>query len=141
MHSNRPLNEKYPDNPYRGKYLCVECYKEVYKNGPALPVQKFFEVKSVGSVEKASDNSDTHSRMILASAILSDSSLLTDFKDRYLVIYDQALTGLKFDNLNMAINVMAEKGWRCISITSFNIGGEAVSSQGINMYALMEKIN
>src|SRR5208283_6137686 len=108
---------------YRCKHLCANCYKEVYENGPASPTQKSVDDDTVGRVEKASVNSDAYSRMMLASAILSDSTFLTNFKDRYLIIYDQALTGLKFDNLNKAINVMAEKGWRCSSITSFNIAG------------------
>lgn len=41
-----PLNERYPDNPYKGKYLCWECYKETYKNAPALPVKKSANDKS-----------------------------------------------------------------------------------------------
>jgi len=144
LRSNIPLNIRYPNNPYKGKYLCVECYKEVYENGPPGPPghgKKSFDDKSSGAVEKASSTSDAHSEMISASAILSDSSIFKDVKDRYLVIYDPASKGLKFNNLNKAINVMAEKGWKCVSITNYNTTGEAGSAQGIHMYALMEKIN
>jgi hypothetical protein len=34
------LNERYPDNPYRGMRLCERCYKEVYENAPTLPIKK-----------------------------------------------------------------------------------------------------
>lgn len=51
------------DNPQRAMNLCEKCYREVFDNAPEL-----------------SNNLDTHSGMIFASRILSDSSLLTDLK-------------------------------------------------------------
>jgi len=137
LHRNVPLNVKYPSNPYKGKFLCADCYKEVYANGPNSPVPKTFE-KSENPMEKARDNPDSYSGMMQASAVLSESSSLKNCVDKYLILYEQASKGLKFDNLNKAINVMAEAGWRCINITSCNVLGEA-ASKGICMYALMEK--
>ena len=139
FNKNLTFNERYPDNPYKDMNLCENCYREVYENAPALPDEISSEEKSIDD-EDFDEDSNAHSGMILASNILSDSSPLAEIKDKYLVIYDQALTGLKFDNLNRAINVMAEKGWRCVSGTSFNAAGQAIFGQAIYMYALMEKL-
>jgi|GEM_PF-6894469 len=136
---------------------CLECQEVILQaNAKLCPYcgsrkLVFWEQKEEIKVEKKStenklvadedfDDDSTHSGMILASKILSDSSILTGLKDKYLVIYDQALTGLKFDNLNRAINVMAKDGWKCINITSYNSAGQAIFSQAIYMYALMEKL-
>jgi hypothetical protein len=77
--------------------------------------------------------------MILASQIISNPAIIEEIQSRYLIIYDQTLVGVRFDNLNRAINVMAEKGWRCVSITSFNAAGQMLS-QAFYMYALMERL-
>ena len=84
--------------------------KQVYENPQTVLEEDSSNAESTGSEEEVSNNLSTHSGMILASAILSDSSFLDDFKDKYLVIFDQAIASLKFDKLNKAINVMAEKG-------------------------------
>ena len=84
--------------------------KQVYENPQIVLEEDSSNAESTGSEEEVSNNLSTHSGMILASAILSDSSFLDDFKDKYLVIFDQAIASLKFDKLNKAINVMAEKG-------------------------------
>ena len=78
--------------------------------------------------------------MLWATKIVSDPNIVEEIKTKYQIICDQALVGLKFDNLNKAINVMAEKGWRCIGITSFNAAGQAIFSQAFYIYALMEKL-
>jgi hypothetical protein len=78
-----------------------------------------------------------YSGMLIASNILANPSLIDALSQKYVVVFDQALAGLKFDNLNRAINVMAEKGWRCVSLTSFNAAGQIFSS-AFYMYALME---
>jgi hypothetical protein len=80
-----------------------------------------------------------YSGMLLATEVLANPSLVDKLIDKYVILFDQALVGLKFHNLNRAINVMAEKGWRCTSITSFNAAGQ-LFSQAFYMYALMEKI-
>lgn len=76
--------------------------------------------------------------MILATKIVAHPDVVDGIKGKYQIIYDQALVGLKFDNLNIAINIMAEKGWHCINISGFNAAG-SILSQAFYMYALMEK--
>lgn len=49
--NNLTLNERYPDNPYRGMNLCDKCYREVYENAPALLVKNSFDDKSVVTSE------------------------------------------------------------------------------------------
>ena len=75
-----------------------------------------------------------------ATTIVFNPSIVEEIKNRYQIICDQALFGVKFNNLNKAINIMAEKGWRCIGITSFNAAGQAIFPQQLYIYALMEKI-
>jgi len=47
FHYNLTLNAKFPNNPYKEKNLCAKCYREVYENSPALPVEKSFDDKPV----------------------------------------------------------------------------------------------
>jgi len=77
--------------------------------------------------------------MILASQIISNPTIIGEIQSKYLIIYDQSLVVMTFDHLNRAINVMAEKGWRCVSITSFNAAGRPLSTMSY-MYALMERL-
>jgi hypothetical protein len=124
------LDYRYPDNPYKGMNLCEKCYREVYKNAPALPDEKS---------QKTEGNLDTHSGMILASQILSDPILLNKLTDKYVIVYDMAVANTIFNTLNVAINIMAEQGWSCKCITTFsNIGRSILASS--YMYALMEKL-
>ncbi len=85
------------------------------------------------------DESVTYTGMVLAASILSNPLMIDAIQGKYTIVYDQALASLKFDNLNMAINIMAEKGWRCVGITSYNMAGQ-IFSQAIYMYALMERL-
>jgi hypothetical protein len=78
-------------------------------------------------------------KMILASKIVSNPEIVDEIIGKYQIIYDQALARFKFDNLNKAICIMAEKGWRCVNITSFNLSGGPFST-ATHMYALMEKL-
>lgn len=72
--------------------------------------------------------------MILASKIVGNPSLVDSIGDKYAIIYDTAI-GYKFDNLNKAINILAQKGWRCVSIAF--LPQEKVSSA---MYTLLERL-
>lgn len=132
LHYKVSLNKMQPNNPYKDEFLCRRCYQELWEKGVSA------EEMSTSQQENTVDISSM-SGMIQASKILDDFSILVGLKDKYLVIYDQALTGLKFDNLNKAINVMAKKGWKCINITAYNISGQ-IFSQAIYMFALMEKL-
>jgi hypothetical protein len=73
-------------------------------------------------------------KCILAESIVKKPKEIDKIKGKYLILYDH-VTNAIFDNLNMAINLMAMKGWRCVNICVFrddiNLG---------RMYALMERI-
>jgi hypothetical protein len=75
---NLTLNERYPNHSYRGINLCEKCYREVYENAPALPIEDSSKNESIEEEENKGNNSDTYSGMILASKILQDSSILDD---------------------------------------------------------------
>jgi hypothetical protein len=130
---NLSLDAKLPNSPYSKKHLCSKCYKEVYESLPKQPSQ----IKPESIQEEIKNNSN--SGMIIAHNIVSNPLLLDSLNDRYVVIFDQTLAEMKFDNLNKAINIMAEKGWKCVNITSFNASGQLLST-AFYMYALMEKL-
>ena len=77
--------------------------------------------------------------MILASEIVRNPEILDKISGAYQMLYDQALASFKFDNLNKAICIMAQKGWKCLGIASFNLSGGIFSSANY-MYALMARI-
>jgi hypothetical protein len=47
------LNEKYPDNSYRGKKLCEKCYREIYENPQATILKKPANDKSLVTNENS----------------------------------------------------------------------------------------
>jgi len=69
-------------------------------------------------------------KSIWADDIVRSPEKVEEIKSKYCVLCDRTVTGGKFDNMNRAINIMAEKGWRCISMTT----------TGTSLYVLMEKI-
>lgn len=70
--------------------------------------------------------------MLFAPNIVSNPEIISEIDGKYQIIYDQSITDFKFDNLNEAICMMSEKGWRCVNITVFYDKFRV-------MYALMEK--
>ncbi len=73
---------------------------------------------------------------ILATEIVADPSKIELIQGKYTIIHDSSHTNWTFDNLTRAINIMAESGWKCITITSMN------NTKGFDsnmMYALMER--
>ena len=74
--------------------------------------------------------------MKLAAEIIKNPGLLSQYQGRYLIVMDQAVTYPRFDNLNLAICIAAEQGWRAINtcILSAPVGIKASM-----MYILMEK--
>ena len=72
--------------------------------------------------------------MLKASDILDEPEIIDDIEGKYQIIHDESNTGFKFDKLNEAVCVMAEKGWRCLSINAYEAGFIRV------MHALMEKL-
>ena len=78
--------------------------------------------------------------MILAPEIVRNPEIIDEIRGKYQILYDQTLANFQFDNLNKAICIMAEKGWKCVSITTFNFAAGGIISTANYMYALMEKI-
>ena len=77
-------------------------------------------------------------KMIFAPDIIRNPEIIDKIENKYQIIYDQALTSPKFDKLNQAINIMVEKGWKCVNITAMNLPGVFKGAATI-LYALMEK--
>ena len=76
--------------------------------------------------------------MIFAPEIVGNPKIIDKISGAYQILYDQSLGHFKFDNLNKAICIMARKGWKCITITSFNMAkGFGAANY---MYALMERV-
>ena len=59
---------------------------------------------------------------------------LTDVK--YVLLQDKS-AGFSFDNMIKAINLFAEKGWKCVNITAY-AHGERLGLDNV-MYALLER--
>jgi len=76
--------------------------------------------------------------MIIVGVILKTPEIIDEIKDKYQIICDWSMVKGKFDGLNKAINIMARKGWRCLSITSFGMSGGLLGTDS-HMFALMEK--
>jgi hypothetical protein len=77
--------------------------------------------------------------MLLAAKIVKNPESVDGIRGRYQIIWDQALAHLSFDNLDRAIKIMAEKGWKAISITSLSRPSALGGGPAMYMYALMER--
>jgi len=80
----------------------------------------------------------SEAKMIFAPDIIKNPQIIDKIENKYQIIYDQSIAHAKFDNLNHAINVMAQKGWKCVNITTMNIAG-GFKGVATFLYALMEK--
>jgi len=77
-------------------------------------------------------------KMILAVEVVKNPTLLDDYTGKYLILYDQSLTQLKFDYLNSAMNIAAERGWKPILMSATeNIGGPRANY----LYVMLERIS
>jgi len=101
------------NNRYEGGYLCGKCYEEEKKKPSSLP-----------------------SGTINVKNLKNNPELLGSIVDRYTILQDNSVVGT-CDNLLRAINVMAEKGWRCVNIAVYR--DVALGIVTVNFYALMEK--
>jgi hypothetical protein len=68
---------------------------------------------------------------ITANQIVSNPELINSIKRKYVLVYNVSATDVKFNDLSKAINLMAEKDWRCLNICSYTVKNA--------MYALMER--
>jgi hypothetical protein len=72
----------------------------------------------------------------MAKEIVDKPDLLENYKGQYVIIMDQSLTYPKFDKLNLAICILAKKGWKAVNIT---VAPSAVGMAATMAYILMEK--
>lgn len=75
-------------------------------------------------------------KMKLAKDIIEHPEKMDDYKGQYVIIGDQCLTFPQFDKLNLAICIMAKRGWRAMNLTVTNT---TVGMQATMAYVLMEK--
>ena len=68
---------------------------------------------------------------LMASNIVKKPEEIDRILDPYVLLWDSSVTP-GMNNMNKAINLMAKKGWKCISICIEPVGGTT-------MYALMQK--
>ena len=70
--------------------------------------------------------------MLKAADIVKDPSLVDQIRGRYQTIFDvnSGLKSMGFDNFDRAIKIMAEKGWKAISISVLGLS---------TIYGLLEK--
>jgi hypothetical protein len=65
-----------------------------------------------------------------------NEQLIENLTEKYVLIQDKAAS-FTFDNMIKAINLFAEKGWRCVNITAYS-HGERLGLDNV-IFALMEK--
>ena len=75
--------------------------------------------------------------MLQAVTVVADPTRLDKYPSPYLILVDQAISSLQFDNLNRALCLAAERGWRPLSISCLN-SPVMIQSQSA-MYALLER--
>ena len=76
-------------------------------------------------------------KMMMAKDIVKNPVLLKEYTGKYVVICDSTMTDLQCHNLNNAICILADEGWRAVNIAVTSAGG--VSNSGHFMYVLMER--
>jgi hypothetical protein len=102
--------------------------------------QAAVEGKSGSPEQKGTSLDFKDQEMLLAAKIVNHPEIVDDIRGRYQIIMDQALVKLGFDNIDRAIKIMAEKGWKPISITALNRGPDPLGggSTATYLYALLE---
>jgi len=75
--------------------------------------------------------------MLQAVTVLADPTRLDKYPSPYLILVDKAISSLQFDNLNRALCLAAERGWRPLSISCLN-SPVMIQSQSA-MYVLLER--
>jgi hypothetical protein len=62
-----------------------------------------------------------------AKDIVNNPAIVESISGKYILVKDKA----RYDQLTMAINIMAEAGWKCISFVIFNPGEGAILMERI----------
>ena len=74
-------------------------------------------------------------RMIQAADIARSPDAADAIRGRYQIVFDTTLNFVLFDNMDRAIKIMGEKGWRP---TAMSVGLDVKVGRSI-MYVLLEK--
>jgi hypothetical protein len=74
--------------------------------------------------------------------LVDNPEKIDEIQGKYLILHDIGFgPTMTFNNMNKAINLMAEKGWRCINISVVSGGSRGlVPYPTYDMYALMERL-
>ena len=71
--------------------------------------------------------------------VVSNLDSFSELKMKYIIIGEFSTQG-RYNHLMKAVNLLAERGWRCLNITH-GIDIKPMSSIFQGMYALMEKVD
>ena len=71
---------------------------------------------------------------LAVSDVLVNPEKIDKVKDRYVVLFDEVPEGKDFHDMDNAIKLMTEKGWRCVDMVLLK------SSTYVLVHALMEKV-
>lgn len=75
--------------------------------------------------------------MLSAPEVVRDPAMLDEYPGAFLILFDQAVLYPRFDNLNRAICMAAERGWRALSISNLNM--PILTTATSIMYVLLER--
>jgi hypothetical protein len=81
-------------------------------------------------------------KMLKAADIVKNPQLVDQIRGRYQTIFDATvgLKSLSFDNFDRATKIMAEKGWKAISISgNVNPANPLTGGAMLFVYGLLEK--
>jgi len=106
------------ENPDGEGYICEKCIKN--------------------NKERIKEAIEKGKSFFYCSSIIENPDKYASYPYKYLLIRDQSTQG-SYVNLIKAINLLAERGWRCLNVTS-GIDIKPMSNVFQDMYALMEKI-
>jgi hypothetical protein len=89
-----------------------------------------------GKKESRQEEETESSDMLLASNLVQHPEKIDAFTNRYLLLLDRTMTGQAFNSMPKAINLLATRGYRPISITT---GSQAGAVTALLLYCLLEK--
>ena len=73
-------------------------------------------------------------KMIKAVDVISKKNDVVKLKGKFRTVWDQSMTGLTWDNLEEALNILGEYGWRPVT--------SAISEKNSRIiYVILERVN
>ena len=78
-------------------------------------------------------------KMIHAPILLRNQDDVPKITKKYVILFDQTISGFTWDNMIQAINLMSDYYWRCVNIST-SLGSQVpITGRAFYCYALMEK--